>query len=190
MELAALGSLLEARYHGPGPCSRTHSMVAETGSEILEMVIAYVRDGGNFLRSGDRVNALASFWYSSGWADAGVCLGYLPGDPVCPIPCRDPSHVMPVQALLLDEKTQKYENLLSRALSFVEIAPEPGTAAWKSADRILLLVKIYRDHGRLLYTGGDPPGALSLFSYGHGWLDAAVRCGLLRVLGSRDLFAL
>ena len=190
MEITALGSLLEARYRHTGPFSRTRSMISDTGSEIREMVVAYVSDGRNFLRSGDLVNALASYWYASGWADAGICLGYLSGDPVCPLPCSDPADATPGQAVFLGRKTEKYAELLSRALSLVAIAPEHGTAAWRGADRTLLLVRVYRDYGRVRHAGGDPAGALSLFCYGHGWLDAAVRCVLLGVLGSRDLFAL
>jgi uncharacterized protein len=190
MEIAALGSLLEARYRGPSISARPRSVISDTGNEIIEMVVAYVSDGRNFLLSGDRVNALASYWYASGWADAGVCLGYVSRDPVCPLPCSDSPDAMPGQALFLEAKTQKYDELLSRALSLVEIAPEHGIPAWRGADRTLLLVGVYRDYGRVRHAEGDPAGALSLFCYGHGWLDTTVRCGLLGVLGSRDLFAL
>jgi hypothetical protein len=31
--------------------------------------------------------------------------------------------------------------------------------------------------------------ALACFSYGHGWLDAAIRAGLIRITGNREIFA-
>ncbi len=190
MELASLASLLESRSRWYGISPGGGSLIAETGNQIREMVVCYLSDGRTFSLSGDKVNALASYWYAAGWADAGICLGYFSGECICPLPCTDSIDSMPGQGSFLEQKTQKYDELLSRALSFVEIAPEPGTPAWNGADRTLFIARIYRDYGRVLRNERDPAGALSLFCYGHGWLDATVRCGLLRILGSRGLFAL
>jgi hypothetical protein len=39
----------------------------------------------------------------------------------------------------------------------------------------------YLDDGRHFRDDDDPVNALAAFSYGYGWLDAAVRLGLLSV---------
>jgi hypothetical protein len=42
--------------------------------------------------------------------------------------------------------------------------------------------------GEDLVNAGDPEGALASFSYGHGWLDAAVTAGFFYIVAERDLF--
>ncbi len=188
MHVDALAAILEQRYGILMAVGQERSVVSRTAREIIEMTGCYLADGFAFQKAGDHPNALASLWYAAGWADAGLCLGYLSGTLICPNPCTGLQDLPDVNQRLLESKSLKYEQLLARAISFVSIAPEPMTPAWSGAGSTLLVAKTYLRQGRVLLEESDFPGALSLFSYGHGWLDAAVRSGLLHILGQKEIF--
>jgi hypothetical protein len=48
---------------------------------------------------------------------------------------------------------------------------------------------VFARQGDVFRLLGQPQDALACFSYGHGWLDAAVRSGIFSLVSDRDLFA-
>ncbi len=156
---------------------------------VREMAAAYEKDGRTFLGAGDPVNALASAWYGFGWLHFGTCCGLLASGqpPACPF-------VTSCQPLpsgseeKLSGKAHRYAQLLGTARKSVEYAAEPETAGWLFAGQVSLIVKTYADRGDALLSCGRQEDALACFSYGHGWLDAAVVAGLFSITAHRDLF--
>jgi hypothetical protein len=57
-----------------------------------------------------------------------------------------------------------------------------------AAKTILLITAVYAGQGTRYLVQGKAESALACFSYGHGWLDAAVRAGLFRITAERELF--
>ncbi|HOT03428.1 MAG TPA: DUF357 domain-containing protein [Methanolinea sp.] len=165
------------------------TIFSSLAGELQVMADSYLHDGDHFASRGDIVNALASFAYALGWLDAGEGLGLIHA------PGRDHQWifrevVVPADTgLRLVEKTQRYHVLLSTAIGAAVAAPEPCTAISGAADRFILAAGVFRDYGRYFLSSGKLPNALGSFSYGHAWLDAGVRAGLLRIEGPRDLFA-
>ena len=156
---------------------------------VLEMARAYERDGISFFVSGDPVNALASFYYGSGWMHFGLSSGLLTitTTPLCPF--RDPLEVLqlPFRAKL-EEKACRYAHLLDTALSSVKCAPDPATISHDFAERVFSVAIVYSRRGDYLLKSGLREDALASFSYGHGWLDAGVIAGFFRIVAERDLF--
>lgn len=78
----------------------------------------------------------------------------------------------------LAEKTAKYERLLAEACASVEATPadpdEPDPAI------CLEMARSYLEDGRHFAESDDLPNALASYSYGHGWLDAGLRLGVLQ----------
>lgn len=165
------------------------TIFSSVASELQEMADSYLRDGDHFVARGDCVNALASWSYALGWLDAGAGLGLIDA------PGRDHQWIFREVILpagtgfRLIEKVQRYQNLLSTAIGAAVTAPEPNTAISGAANRFILVAGVYRDYGRFFHASGKAPNALGSFSYGHAWLDAGIRAGLLRVDGPRDVFA-
>jgi len=85
----------------------------------------------------------------------------------------------------LAEKTDRYERLLAEALGVAEPAEDAAAA---DADACLEMAAAYLEDGRHFRERGDPVNALAAFAYGHGWLDAGARVGLLAVPRGGDLF--
>jgi uncharacterized protein len=156
---------------------------------VLVMARAYESDGRTFSASDDRVNALASAWYGSGWLHFGITYGLLEESlPVgCPFlsPCES---LPPSFAKKLEEKTYRYQRLLDTARASVECAGEPGTAGYGFSEKVLFIAGLYAAQGAGYLRAGTFENALACFSYGHGWLDAGVRTGLFTVTGNHDLF--
>lgn len=88
----------------------------------------------------------------------------------------------------LEEKTDRYEVLLADALSAAEPAAPDGTPLAEAAAECVEMASSYLDDGRHFRERGDPVNALASFSYGHGWLDAGARMGVLDVPQEGDLF--
>lgn len=88
----------------------------------------------------------------------------------------------------LEEKTDQYEGLLADALDAAEPAAPAGTPLAEAADDCLEMARSYLDDGRHFRESGDPVNALASFSYGHGWLDAGARLGVLSVPSEGHLF--
>jgi hypothetical protein len=156
---------------------------------VLEMARAYESDGISFFVSGDPVNALAGFYYGSGWLHFGLSSGLLTitTTPICPF--RDPHEVLqPPFRAKLEEKAFRYAHLLDTALSSVKCAPDPATISHDFAERIFSVAVVYARRGDYLLKSGLCEDALASFSYGHGWLDAGVTAGFFRIVAERDLF--
>jgi hypothetical protein len=162
----------------------------KTASDNLEMINAYIEDGFTFLESGNGVNALAAFFYSLGWLHFGITYGFFATqESDCPLfsPIELPITNLREQ---LEQKTQRYRLLLDTACAAAVPAPEEETVIHDTVERILMIISIYAMQGNRSFLKLQNGNALMFFSYGHGWLDAAVRAGLLRVISDRDLFTL
>ncbi|WP_181692398.1 DUF357 domain-containing protein [Natronomonas sp. LN261] len=90
----------------------------------------------------------------------------------------------------LEEKTDRYETLLSAALEAAEIAPQEGTPLYEAATDYREMARSYLEDGRHFREQGDPVNALASFSYGHGWMDAGARIGVFDVPTDGHLFTL
>jgi len=167
-----------------------HTLLEREASAVLEMAQAYQKDGATFYTAGDLVNALAAFWYGTGWLHFGMSSGLLICDshnPFCPF--AGPSEKLPLPlAEKLGEKTHRYERLLNTARSSVECAGEPATISNDFAGKVLLIALLYAAQGAGYRENGAYEDALACFSYGHGWLDAGVSCGFFRIMAHRDIF--
>lgn len=88
----------------------------------------------------------------------------------------------------LEEKTERYERLLSEAIDAATIAPPAGTPLAASASECHEMAASYLDDGRHFKKQGDTVNALAAFSYGHAWLDAGARIGIFDVPTDGHLF--
>ena len=70
----------------------------------------------------------------------------------------------------------------------MKCAPDPATTSHGFAERIHSVAHVYAKRGDYHLKSGLPEDALASFSYGHGWLDAGVTAGFLRIVAERDLF--
>lgn len=77
----------------------------------------------------------------------------------------------------LEAKTARYERLLADALDAAHVVASGEDRALAAAHREM--AEAYLADGRHFREHGDPVNALAAFSYGHGWLDAGIRSGLL-----------
>jgi hypothetical protein len=161
-----------------------------TGQALIKMASAYESDGKTFLSGDDPVNALAAFLYGLGWLHCGIASGLLVcsgGNPGCPF--ATPAENVPAsQYLKLDEKTGRYAHLLITAIASVTPSPAPGIPAHVFAQQVLFIAGIYLQRGNREAGEGRPEEGLSCFSYGHGWLDAGVECGLYSIHANREIF--
>ena len=90
---------------------------------------------------------------------------------------------------VLDEKVNRYETLLRRALSSFEVAPQDKSHLRKVAEDFSTMAKAYYDDGRFFLEHDDKVNALACFSYGHAWLDAGVKLGVFKV-NDENLFTI
>jgi uncharacterized protein len=158
-------------------------------AQILEMARAYESDGIRFFQKGDPVNALASYSYGFGWLHFGVSSGLLNISYPAACPFKGLHEVLQSRyRKKLIEKTTRYAHLLDIARTSVKCSMDPATASYVFALRILCIADIYGRRGVYLLNAGDYEGALASFSYGHGWLDAAVMAGFFQIMVERDLF--
>jgi Uncharacterized protein conserved in archaea len=88
----------------------------------------------------------------------------------------------------LDEKTDRYETMLVDALGAVETAVAPGSPLEELGTECEQMASSYLADGRHFRDENDPVNALVAFSYGYGWLDAAVRMGLFTIDEHPELF--
>jgi hypothetical protein len=94
----------------------------------------------------------------------------------------------PTEPADLEEKTDRYERLLSEALDAATTTPPEGTPLRESATEFREMAASYLDDGRHFREQDDPVNALAAFSYGHAWLDAGARIGLFEVPTEEHLF--
>ncbi|MCU0631627.1 MAG: DUF357 domain-containing protein [Methanolinea sp.] len=170
------------------PISRRTVLFSIAG-ELHGMAISYLNDGDHFLSCQDAVNALASWSYALGWLDAGMSLGLIDTQ------SHDNGWIFSHISITADldqklrEKTERYARLLSTALNSATPAPETDTGLHDAADRFCMASGVLGNYGIFFLSSGRMPNALGAFSYSHAWLDAGIRAGLLRVTGSREIFA-
>lgn len=171
------------------PAVPAKTALGQTADEILEMTACYASDGMVFYRSGDPVNAVASFAYGYGWLDAGITLGFVTGHPI-----SSPPEITDTPAAhLLDhltEKTNHYQRMLSSACKSVVILPDTETRMHRATQNISTIAADSLGLGTGQLNAGDLVNALSSFSYGYGWLDCGVRAGLFGITGNRHLFTI
>ncbi|AGB37169.1 DUF357 domain-containing protein [Natronococcus occultus] len=88
----------------------------------------------------------------------------------------------------LEEKTDRYGELLAEALEAATVAPPPETPMADAAEDCYEMATSYLEDGRHFREQDDPVNALASFSYGHAWLDAGARVGLFEVPTDGHLF--
>jgi len=88
----------------------------------------------------------------------------------------------------LQEKTDRYERLLSEALEVAEPAVPDDTPLGDATAEYEEMARAYLEDGRHFRDEGDLVNALASFSYGHAWLDAGARIGLFDVPDEGHLF--
>ena len=191
MNIAACGTLLSALAGQTVITISEKTPLNRAAGTVMGMARAYSADGNTFYAAGDFVNALAGYWYGFGWLHFGCAFGLFstPHSGMNSCPFQGSSEKLPPNlAPKLAEKTTRYARLLDTARTSVVPAPVPATSAHDFACRILVIVACYAAQGNYYQKQGLDEDALACFSYGHGWLDAGVRCGLFRITGERVLF--
>ncbi len=88
----------------------------------------------------------------------------------------------------LEEKTDRYEAMLTAALDSIEGAVALESPLGEFAAGCHEMATSYLEDGRHFRAGNDPVNALVAFSYGYGWLDAAVRLGVFEIEDRPELF--
>lgn len=88
----------------------------------------------------------------------------------------------------LEEKTGRYGRLLEEAIDAAEPAAPEGTPLATAAGECIEMAEAYLDDGHHFRADEDGVNALAAFAYGHGWLDAGARVGLLSVPREGELF--
>lgn len=156
------------------------------GAEIQDMICSYLQDSLFFERSGDTVNQYASLAYLHGWLSAGLYLGLLTSSDDCRdevLLCSDVS-----EGEQLTEKTQRYHRMLKSALRSVKILPGEGSPVYPGALHCITLATQCLKTGSEMIEHNQQVSALGELSYGYGWLDTAVRSGLLGITANPELF--
>ncbi|MCE8426533.1 MAG: DUF357 domain-containing protein [Candidatus Methanoperedens sp.] len=93
------------------------------------------------------------------------------------------------QPAVLEEKVNRYESMMRKALSAFEIAPADDTHMKRVADDYSTMANSYYDDGVYFIKEGDLVNALACFSYGYAWLDAGVKLGVFKV-SDKSLFTI
>jgi hypothetical protein len=88
----------------------------------------------------------------------------------------------------LESKTDQYESLLAEALEVATVAEDLPAEQTDAAEQCLEMAASYLQDGRHFRETGSLPDALAAFSYGHGWLDAGARVGVLDAPSEGHLF--
>ncbi|MDD1667863.1 MAG: DUF357 domain-containing protein [Methanomicrobiales archaeon] len=187
MKVASYGESLEACLRGISPAAPEGTPLHLAAREALEMAGAYFQDGRSFLAAGDLMNALAAFTYASGWLDASSTLGLFSGEAFLGLP-GFPEESGSMEGDRIREKRARYRGMLAGALEALECSPDPGSPLFPAATAVLGKAGDFLAEGDLHAGRGGEGDALACYSHGHGWLDAGVRAGLLRILHSRELF--
>ncbi|MBE0522622.1 MAG: DUF357 domain-containing protein [Candidatus Methanoperedenaceae archaeon] len=85
------------------------------------------------------------------------------------------------QTAVLDDKVKRYEDMLKRALSSFDVAPQEESHLRSVADDFSSMAESYYNDGLHFVGENDLVNALVCFSYGHAWLDAGVKLGVFKV---------
>ncbi len=75
----------------------------------------------------------------------------------------------------IEAKVSRYEMMLRTALGRTEMIDDK-----QHSQDFMTMARSYYEDGTYFQNGGDLVNALICFSYGHGWLDAGVRVGVLK----------
>jgi len=191
MNLADCGTQLATLVDRTVIASPEKTPLSTAARTILIMARAYTKDGNTFLTTGDLVNALAGYYYGFGWLHFGWAYGLLvkPETALDCCPFKGTCERLPaIYAPKLAEKTSRYARLLETARTSVLPAADPATSMHDFSCRILAIAGCYAMQGTIYQKAGASEDALACYSYGHGWLDAAVRSGLFCIAGERQLF--
>ncbi|MBN1431750.1 MAG: DUF357 domain-containing protein [Methanomicrobiaceae archaeon] len=194
MKIKSTGELLGKTISSSAICPPEGTPMHRAAEDIMEMAYAYLYDGGQFLESGDQVNALASYAYGQGWLDAGIYTGLISGSgnpEFISIQCD--KEIPESLREHLVEKTGRYHRMLDSAIKSVVAAPDTECPLFEAAIRIIEEAVEHLETG-IKYKDGNENTSLSSalrhFSYGYGWLDAGVRTGILSITGDRTLFTI
>ncbi|MEN6394917.1 MAG: DUF357 domain-containing protein [Methanoregula sp.] len=193
MLIAGCGKLLSGELDAVAVAPVMDTPLGALGGTVRGMARAYADDGATFFNGGDLVNALAAYYYGFGWLHFGLAYGllFVPDKKPVACPFSGPIEILPLSlAAKLDEKTRRYARLLDTACGSVVPAPEPETAGGMFARRVMVIGACYARGGQGGLATGAQEEALARFSYGHGWLDAGVRAGLLSLTGNREIFTI
>ncbi|MDD1696150.1 MAG: DUF357 domain-containing protein [Methanoregula sp.] len=167
------------------------SLLAFAGMEILGMARCYEKDGSSFLTGNDPVNALASFAYAAGWLDTGRGIGLISSNRrLCRNLLSDNTSIPGNFHHKLVEKACRYQRLLDSATISSTPGSETGIHWYDGGERVIAVATAYLTGGRMFVRMERYEDALACFSYGHAWLDAALRAGIIRIIGNRNLFAI
>ncbi len=79
----------------------------------------------------------------------------------------------------LREKTRRYEQLLADALDDAAVRRPSSDERVAVAEAHVEMAEAYLEDGRHFQSEEDYVNALAAYSYGHGWLDAAIRAGFV-----------
>jgi hypothetical protein len=189
MKITECHELLSDALSGTRITCPENTPLNRVASSIFVMARAYESDSAIFYASGNPVNALAGCWYGFGWLHFGVSFGLLTGNKCNSCPFLGRSELLDTRfRQALEEKEYRYARLLVTASSSVEPAPDPATTGYDFSCRVLAITDLYTKMGRRYSQTGALEDALACYSYGHGWLDAAVTAGLFRVIAERDIF--
>jgi hypothetical protein len=96
--------------------------------------------------------------------------------------------MIPVMPADLEEKTDRYERLLTDAIAEADVTAPPETPLGEAAREFEEMARSYLEDGRHFREDADLVNALAAFSYGHAWLDAGARLGLFSVPTEGHLF--
>ncbi|WP_265580678.1 DUF357 domain-containing protein [Methanofollis aquaemaris] len=182
-----LRDALDADLSAVSPASPEGSALAEVCACVLRMVSSYLSDGTVFAGEGDLVNAHASFAYAYGWLDAGAFLGLYHGRSV-PGDYDFSTSTGPDLRAHLEEKTARYERLLTEAVGSISPAPDAETPMYRTACQVADAGRVALGRGQECAADLRLEEALGWYSYGYGWLDAGVQAGIFVILGRRDIF--
>jgi hypothetical protein len=167
------------------------SLLAVAGREILGMARCYEKDGSSFLTGNDPVNALASFAYAAGWLDTGRYIGIITSNrPLCRNLLSNNTSIPGNFHHKLVEKACRYQRLLDSATTSSAPGSETGISWYDGGERVIAVATAYLTGGMMFVRMERYEDALACFSYGHAWLDAALRAGIIRIIGNRHLFAI
>jgi len=190
MLICKIGDYLKKKIDNASPSPVPGSPYNRISEDIIGMASAYHDDGFSFHRTGDRVNAFASFAYGLGWLDAGIFTGLVG---VHENDMNPPDFLTGFDEKItemLTEKTTRYERMLSKAMTSVSMYPDRSSPAFNAASKIFRNTKNNLEKGFHYLKKNDFWEALWHFSYGYGWLDAGIRAGLIEVTGNRHLFTI
>lgn len=188
MSICKIGNYLKNKLHQSSPSPVIGTPFHKISADIIEMATAYHSDGFSFHRTGDRVNAFASFAYGLGWLDAGIFSGL--------VHTRDQNSNQPDFLTYLDEKvsemliekTIRYERMLSTAIKSIKPCPDSSSPAFDASGEIIKKTRDEYEKGGKYLQNEIFWNALWHFSYGYGWPDAGIRVGIIEITENRQLF--